>query len=632
MSKVTIIDNISIPYKKTEKNEIKIYWGQNDPNDQTNCTSINKIIEKDSDKIKNIYLNWINKIGDLKINNISLYEKLKIRGKYSAWWQSYFIQKSNYEHSHHINDAIKLIAFQEWAKKKSLKQINLYTSNKKLYLCLKEFSINADLIFKGYLIKRNFKNISIRSLINYIFPKRLKAIIWLIRRIKYSIRFINIGKNNFKKAKSDILFVDYLLNIDKDEMKKGNFRSSYWGDLTKTLKKNKIKSSWIHLPVNLGKNEIFFNKAKDISTGLNLINKVSNNQESHITIDSFISLNVVLKTIFDWLELIKKGSSFKLSLIIPKIGFLNLWDLYQDEWNESIKGISAISNCLDFNLFDTIFRNYNNDSKIVYLFENQTWEFSMIQGWRINKNQEIIGYAHSSISYWDLRKYFACETFLNPDFPMPDKFGLNGDLAKTNFSSNNIDENQIIKLEATRYMYLSQLRNSKNKYNSKKELDTNPKKILLVVFDYDISQTKRQLDILEMIYKYLNKNFKIIIKPHPGKPKINISNSKIKYKITHKPISELINKVDLVFTSNSTSVALEFFYLEKYIISMLDESKLNLSPLRKEKGVEFISNSKDLKNSLTRYKSNFNSIRKNYNCFYINENFCNWLALIQNNE
>ena len=108
MSKVTIIDNISIPYKKTEKNEIKIYWGQNDPNDQTNCTSINKIIEEDSDKIKNIYLNWINKIGDLKINNISLYEKLKIRGKYSAWWQSYFIQKSNYEHSYHINDAIKL--------------------------------------------------------------------------------------------------------------------------------------------------------------------------------------------------------------------------------------------------------------------------------------------------------------------------------------------------------------------------------------------------------------------------------------------------------------------------------------------------------------------------------------------
>ena len=169
MSKVTIIDEINTPYENAHINGIKIYWGQFLPNNQTSSTSINKIIEEDSDKVKKIYLNWINKIGDIKIKSIPLYEKLKIRDKYSAWWQSYFVQKSNYEHSYHINEAIKLIAFQEWARKKSIKEISLYTSNKKLYLCLKEFSKNADFIFKVYLIKNNFQNICIRSLIYYSF-------------------------------------------------------------------------------------------------------------------------------------------------------------------------------------------------------------------------------------------------------------------------------------------------------------------------------------------------------------------------------------------------------------------------------------------------------------------------------
>ena len=55
----------------------------------------------------------------------------------------------------------------------------------------------------------------------------------------------------------------------------------------------------------------------------------------------------------------------------------------------------------------------------------------MLQAFRNFKKGEIIGYAHSNVSYWDLRKYFSPKTFINPEFPMPNKFGLNGDLAKS---------------------------------------------------------------------------------------------------------------------------------------------------------------------------------------------------------
>ncbi len=52
MSKVTIIDEINIPYEKAQINGIKIYWGQYSADDQSSYISINQIIEEDSDKIK----------------------------------------------------------------------------------------------------------------------------------------------------------------------------------------------------------------------------------------------------------------------------------------------------------------------------------------------------------------------------------------------------------------------------------------------------------------------------------------------------------------------------------------------------------------------------------------------------
>ena len=49
----------------------------------------------------------------------------------------------------------------------------------------------------------------------------------------------------------------------------------------------------------------------------------------------------------------------------------------------------------------------------------------------------------------------------------------------------------------------------------------------------------------------------------------------------------------MVFTSNTTSAVLEFYYLDKKIISMINEKSLNLSPLRGMADVEFINNSRE---------------------------------------
>ena len=159
----------------------------------------------------------------------------------------------------------------------------------------------------------------------------------------------------------------------------------------------------------------------------------------------------------------------------------------------------------------------------------------MIQGWRINKNQEIIGYAHSSVSYWDLRKYFDSETFLNRDFPMPDKFGLNGDLAKSNFSFNKSNALGEIKISKEIINNLKGLKRDDGEYELiietifKKNVSSKNKKGDPEVFDMSIDvnvMLKKDNDILKNSFReklsYNNLKSKFELKQQENNLKTNL--------------------------------------------------------------------------------------------------------------
>ena len=63
--------------------------------------------------------------------------------------------------------------------------------------------------------------------------------------------------------------------------------STYWGNLPKILIKNKTKTTWIHLFVK----DKFI---KDPEQASKLINKLNanNNEQNHLTLFSFININV----------------------------------------------------------------------------------------------------------------------------------------------------------------------------------------------------------------------------------------------------------------------------------------------------------------------------------------------------
>ena len=622
MKKILIYDLDEINKDLTNFNGLIIQWNRNIFLSNKKSISILDYIEENSDKIKNLYLNWIEEISNIKIKNIPIYKKLYIRGIYSYWWQTYFIEKSNSEHSPHIVDAIKLIALQEWLKGREVNQISIFSSNKNLIDCLKDFSRRKELNFKFKKYKK-LTEITLKRLVKLL-PNQIKAIIWLLRKIYYSLPLIKIGIEDYLNNESNLLFVDYLINLNLTKLENGEFYSNYWCELNQALRKKKVKSKWIHLSIDLGRNKTIFKNSNAIAKKLKKFNISSKGYESHISLDSFLSIQLIKKTILDWIELIFKAKNINLNSNIKLIDNLNLWYLFKEEWNESIYGVTSIYNCLIFNLFDKAFKNHKENTKLIYLLENQTWEFAMIQAWRNNPKGCLIGYLHASISYWDLRKFFDHKTFKNSNFPIPDKFALNGNLSKSIFEYNVGISNRIIKLEATRYNYLKNLKQNKKRINNNIY-----KKNLLIVCDYSNVDTEKQLKLLLEISEYLNSNFDVKIKPHPGRYKSISIDKKLRHTVTYKSIAELINEVDVVFTSNTTSAALEFYYLDKNIISMINEKSLNLSPLRGMDDVEFIKNSKELLVSLKKYNVRKVNNSKDIDLFYLNNEFPKWLDLLE---
>ena len=77
-----------------------------------------------------------------------------------------------------------------------------------------------------------------------------------------------------------------------------------------------------------------------------------------------------------------------------------------------------------------------------------------------------------------------------------------------------------------------------------------------------------------------------------------------------------------------TSAALDAYYLGFNIISVLDGSDLNMSPMRNNPGVNFISNSKQLVDVLKKLnqKKKDKDIAKDY--FLFNDKLSNWQKLL----
>ena len=131
-----------------------VLWREFVSNAQPDAVSIPALIETNADLLRKRYLEWVYELGEKIIQGRRLVEHLQLRPGFSFWWMTLFAEKCNYSKSKQIDDAIRLMAFDEWATNQSVSRVVLSTANQSLAKCIRLWCTNLGVVFEWQRITK----------------------------------------------------------------------------------------------------------------------------------------------------------------------------------------------------------------------------------------------------------------------------------------------------------------------------------------------------------------------------------------------------------------------------------------------------------------------------------------------
>lgn len=585
-----------------------------------NQISIPNLVEKKSDFLRLKYLEWVYKIGNTGINSKTIIDILKVRKNFSAWWMSLISEKSNFAKSDYIDEIIKLILLDELVKSNSILNLIIYSNNKKLINVLRKYCKRKKIIFN--VEKLNLKKNNKQNLLKnyfYSFPYSLRAFIWLIYKIIYTMPLKGVGIKNWNKVNRKFIFISYLFNMKGSDCN-AFLNSSYWGNLPNTLIKDRKKTTWLHLFV---KDKLIKNPAQ-ASILINKLN-ANNHEQNHLTLFSFININVVINVLVDWIKLNISFRKIDFRKNFPSLGDFDLREYYKNDFIDSFIGNTSIDNLLMLNLFEQFFSKVDKECTLTYLYENQGWEISMLGVCKAKKFIRTIGFSHASTRYWDLRNFHDKREYFKDSLlklPQPDYLAVNSNFAYQSFLNMDYPPERIKKVESLRHLYLNNLITNRKKNIKKNHLT------ILILGDYLAKNTYYQLELLNNLPSILVEKINFIYKSHPACDiDINIF-KKLNINEMNTEIFKLLPKADIAYCSSSTSACIDSYSYGLPVIIPLDPKSLNISPLKDFKSVSFIKNSYDLENAIIKFSSQNKYSVKQRCIFNLSPNLQDWQNLL----
>jgi len=468
-------------------------WKRFDCEAYPDAISLPKVIEDNAVELKKQYLKFVYDIGIKKLNGQSVIDHMLLRKDFNYWWLTLIVEKCNYGKSTWINDGIRLLAFEKIIKKGSIHKIRLATSNDLLIksfrlLCLKnEIEIELQYIPNVESSKSKFRRfyalwpLSLQGIASFCF--------YIVRR--WSLR--GIGLKEWKSTAGEITFISYFFNLVSKSAEKGQYESRYWGHLPDSLLKEKVSTNWLHIYVK----DSVCPSVKHADKLIQKFNETGQEKQTHTALDTFLGWKVIWYTLLDWRLLFKVGRKIRGLGDIENDDSGYLWPFMKLDLNESLYGRTALINLLYFNLFEEALQLLPKQKKGVYLQENQGWESALIQAWKSAGNGDLIGVPHSTIRFWDLRYFFDTRSYndnISNQLPRPDMVAMNGIAARESYIKGDYPQNELVDVEALRYLYL----NTKNENNN--GFLNNETTVVLVLGDYLVENTHYQMSILEKAF------------------------------------------------------------------------------------------------------------------------------------
>jgi surface carbohydrate biosynthesis protein (TIGR04326 family) len=583
--------------------------------------SLLQYVETHDKRLRQKYLAWIHELGESQVANRRLVDHLAIAEGLSYWWMTLLAEKSPWK-SPSISDAIRLLALEEIIVERKPIGLRLVSADPRLNETVGDLCRNLNVGYEWQQLGRSrLRHWRIAEIYRRI-PQPAQALISLARHLCARWSLKRADKSGWFDGDRALFICSYFFHLDEPSCMEGRFHSRLWEGLPKLLRDTGFGTNWMqhYLPSSSVPN------ARVAKQWLRRFNRQDPEAAFHCFLDAYLSPRIVFRVLYRWLKLNQihwrlrdiKGAC------TPHGSSLSLWPIVRRDWQASLCGTVAISNLLWIELFDAALGKIPRQLKGFYLCEGQSWERALIYAWRKHSHGKLIGVAHSTIRFWDLRYFADTRTIRSSDkyrLPQPDLAALNGKAAIEAFIGADYPADAIAPCEAIRYEYLTEMR--QRPVPRKSELIN-----VLILGDIALASTIKLLRLLEAAIERTPTRFKYTFKPHPNCMVKAGSFPSLRLFVLTNALGEIMRDFDIAYCSSSTSAAVDAYLAGLPVVVMLDGTELNFSPLRARPGVCYVSTPTELAAALqTNCNVSFGE-RNRMDFFFLDPQMPRWKHLL----
>ena len=567
------------PQSASENDKTVIYWNDFGANQTNDFISLPTYIEQNEEALRSRFLEYVYEVGQSQIDGKTIIERLRLDEDFSYWWLTLFALRRTHPNSG-IPETIKLFALEEIVKKLNISDLTIDIHDLRVRSCIKDFCLNLGISCTD--IGSPVKSVNSNSILRRLAPNWCVALATLSRQTWRSRSF---GQNqiNESNGKSIALF-DYLTGFDVKAANAGNYRSRFWSDLPGVLEENFDNLVWNHTR-EIGDSSTSRKNAEKLLNDLN-----RRHESAHKLFESKVGVRVFCKVVRDYLRLCKSkvdGIEAK-AVFTPRNSALSLWPLFQTEWNDSLRGSTAVRHLILFHTIREMVGQMPRQLVGIYLLENQPWELILTNAWKRAGHGTLIGMPQAAPKFWEVRQFVDSRSrtdFGLSKFPQPDLIASTSMRGRQMLLSSGVAQNQLIDVEALSYQYLINLQQLK----APSENFNTPNATVTVLGDFSLDETRQLLQICSPVLA--QNGLRVIFKAHPTSP---LSQKEIiEYGITEfsGELSALLPSSKLIVTTSFTSAAVDAYCLGIPLLLFSQGKDLNMSPLRAEPGVQFFHDS-----------------------------------------
>ena len=565
--------------------------------------SLSERVERDAESLRPRLLGFIAAVGRHRVDGRSVDEHLELREGLSAWRMTPFHSRP-YTTRGRLHHAARLMVLESLLADRRGATLEVRTASRGLARACAGIAHHHGLRAVhsrpprglrgpglGGTARRRLKDaMPAAALAALAVCDHLRAARTLHRHTQPRGAAKNSAAGDTSRGAAGVTVVDYWFRFGTHE---GDaFSSQYWTRLVDALRARPARTSWLHLLVDDRSGTALRGVATRLATM-----RAAEPREDHAVLDGHGGWATVRGALADYLRLRRRAAPVAraaTAFAIPGTE-ASLWPLFAADWRHGLRGGEAMQACLRLRALEHFVAALPRQRLGVYLMENQPWEMAFVHAWRRAGHGTLVGVAHSTVRWWDLR-FLADATQYAPGrlaMPRPDRVAINGALARRALERAGHPQDELVDVEALMYLDARRTDTDRDAPTARGPLR------LLVATDFMPEATARQLGLLAEALPRLGARVQVTVKPHwrahlPALP------AGVRLADGSADLATLIAEADALYVSTITSASLDAVLAGLRVVQCLDPGSFDLSPLRGDARVATVRSGGELAEALER--------------------------------